>query len=63
MSGSAEVRASDRISEDVSDVNDQRPATPSWEPYVTALSAILIVAVTAGWNAFLVWGAIWLIRR
>jgi hypothetical protein len=63
MSESAEVRASDRISQSFADVSDQPPATPSWVPYVTSVFAILCMAVTAGWGAFLVWGAIWLMRR
>jgi hypothetical protein len=63
MSESAEVRENDRISQRFADVNDRPRATPSWVPYVTSVFAILCMAVTVGWGAFLVWGAIWLIRR
>jgi hypothetical protein len=60
MSESAEVRDSDEC---FADVNDQAPATSAWEPYVMALIAVLITAVTAAWGALLVWGATWLIWR
>jgi len=63
MSESAEVRASDRISQDSAYLNDQPPATPRWVAYATSVFAILCMAVTAAWGAFLVWGAIRLIGR
>jgi len=63
MSELAEVGESDHTSQGFADVNDQPRAAPSWEPYVTALFAILMVALTAGWGAFLVWGAAWFIGR
>src|SRR5260370_3423442 len=42
MSELAEVGESDHISQGFADVNDQPRAAPSWEPYVTALFAILM---------------------
>ena len=54
MSELAEERASDRISQGFADVNDQPPAMPSWLAYVTsAVFAILCMAVSAAWCAFL----------